>query len=98
MDVIAVNTTPGSIVICENDGSLSNWSSTVLTNSFAGALSVFITDLDKDNDFDIVGTASDDDQIAWWKNDGSNPINWTINVIVSNFVGASKITPKVQIK
>ncbi|MCD4731219.1 MAG: T9SS type A sorting domain-containing protein [Bacteroidales bacterium] len=91
IDIVGVGTTPGSIIVCENDGSLTNWPSKVVTNSFSGALSVYLTDLDKDNYIDIIGTASNLNQIAWWKNNGSNPINWTKKIIASNFVGASGI-------
>jgi hypothetical protein len=91
MDVVGVSSTPGSIILCENNGSLSNWPSTILDNSFAGALSVLVTDLDKDNYVDIIGTASNLNQIAWWKNDGSNPINWTKKIVASNFIGAAGI-------
>jgi len=62
-----------------------------LTNSFAGAARVFIIDLDKDDDLDILGTASDDDEIAWWINFGGNPLTWSKNVITSNFDGSADL-------
>ena len=50
-DIIAANKTPGSIILAYNDGNtIINWQTSYLTNSFAGALRVFIIDLDKDND------------------------------------------------
>ncbi|MFC2088163.1 FG-GAP-like repeat-containing protein [Calditrichota bacterium] len=89
-DIVGVNNS-GSVVVFENNGSLSNWPSTVVSSSFGGALSAFTVDLDKDDDIDIVATASNDNQIAWWKNNGGSPSTWPKNVIASNFVGASGI-------
>ena len=93
VDIIAANYfSPGNIIICYNDGnSVINWQTVYLTSSFAGALSVHVIDLDKDDDPDILGTASDADEIAWWKNMGGNPINWTKNVVAINFVGSSDL-------
>jgi hypothetical protein len=92
IDIIAANKTPGSIIICLNDGSSTvNWQTSNLTNSFAGALRVFVIDLDKDDDLDILGTASDADEIAWWSNMGGNPLTWSMNLIASNFNGSSDL-------
>ena len=92
VDVVTASATPGSIVICYNDGiSSSNWQTSTLTGSFGGALSVFVIDLDKDNDPDILGTASDANLITWWQNQGGNPISWESNQIASDFVGSSDL-------
>jgi len=92
VDIIAANKTPGSIIIFYNDGNtIINWQTDSLTNSFAGALRVFVIDLDKDNDLDILGTASDADEIAWWDNMGGIPLTWSKSVIASNFQGSSDL-------
>jgi len=92
IDVIAANKTPGSIAIFYNDGiTVTNWQISYLTNSFAGALEVFVSDLDKDDDLDILGTASDGDEVAWWNNMGGNPLTWSKNVVDSNFHGSSDL-------
>ena len=91
-DIVAASYGQSSIVICWNDGNpTSNWQTSTLTNTFGGALSIFVMDLDKDNDLDILGTASDADLISWWESSGSNPINWTYHNIASNFVGSSDL-------
>jgi hypothetical protein len=91
-DIVAASYGLSSIVVCWNDGNpTSNWQTSTLTNTFGGALSVLIIDLDKDYDLDILGTASDADLISWWENSGSNPINWTYHNIASNFVGSSDL-------
>jgi len=92
VDVIAASYALGRIDIYFNDGNpSSNWQSSGLTNSFGGALSVFVIDLDKDNDPDILGTASDANLITWWQNQGGNPISWESNQIASDFVGSSDL-------
>ena len=91
-DIVAASYGLSSIVICWNNGNpTSNWQTSTLTNTFGGALSVLIFDLDKDNDPDILATASDADLISWWENSGGNPINWTYHNIASNFVGSSDL-------
>ena len=92
IDIVAASYGLSSIAICWNDGDpSSNWPSSTLTNSFGGALSVLIVDLDKDNDPDILGTASDANLVSWWENSGSNPVSWTYHNIASNFVGSSDL-------
>ena len=92
IDIVAASYAMGSIIVCYNDGNpLSNWQSSALTSSYSGALSVFVIDLDKDNDPDVLGTASDADLISWWENSDSNPINWIYHNIASNFVGSSDL-------
>jgi hypothetical protein len=92
-DIIAANYySPGSIIICYNDGSSTvNWQTSFLTSSFAGALRVSVIDLDKDDDLDILGTASDGDEISWWSNTGGNPLTFYKNVIATNFHGSSNL-------
>ncbi len=91
-DIISANKTTGGIIISLNDGSSTvNWQTSYLTNSFAGALRVLVSDLDKDNDLDILGTASDAGEIAWWENMGNNPITWTMHIIATNFPGSSDL-------
>ncbi len=90
IDIAAASYGLSSIVIFWNDGNpTSNWQSSTLTNTFSGALGVKVIDLDKDNDFDILGTASDAGLISWWESSGSNPITWTYHKIASKFVGSN---------
>ena len=91
-DVIAASATPGSVLIFYNDGNASvGWQTSTLTNSFSGAKVVYIIDLDKDNNLDILGTAADANEIAWWKNLGGNPITWEKTIIADNFVGSDDL-------
>jgi len=91
-DIVAASYGLGRIDIFYNDGNpTSNWQSSTLPGSFNGALGVFVIDLDKDDDPDILGTAADAGLISWWENSGSNPINWAYHNIASNFTGSSSL-------
>lgn len=57
-----------------------------ITTDFMGAIHVAAADIDGDNDLDIVGAAYDDNEVAWWENDGLQ--NFTKHVISSTFEGA----------
>ena len=76
----------------ENLGSYNiTWKKHIIDNAFDYAFGVFACDVDNDNDCDILGAAKDGDFIAWWRNDGGNPINWTKFVIDDNFDGATSV-------
>jgi PKD repeat protein len=64
------------------------WTKFSVSNNFNGAHKVCLFDLDGDQDLDILGTAYMNNQIAWWRNDGGDPIEWTKIVVTNNFYGA----------
>jgi PKD repeat protein len=64
------------------------WTKHMITEGFLNACIGLPTDVDLDGDIDIVGTAQLDDEVAWWRNDGGDPIVWTKYVIDDNFDGA----------
>lgn len=62
-----------------------------IDNNFPGACYLCSYDLDGDGDLDIiVGSEitpySSSKGIAWWRNDGGNPISWTKFVVDSTFI------------
>jgi uncharacterized repeat protein (TIGR01451 family) len=60
-----------------------------VAGSFAGAIDVSAADLDGDGDLDLIGAAYDDDDIAWWENDGTPASGtWTKTTIDGFFDGA----------
>lgn len=60
-------------------------------NSFGGPGGVYACDIDGDDDNDILGAAVSDNEIAWWRSDGGNPIQWTAQTIEGNFTGARSV-------
>jgi hypothetical protein len=78
LDILAVAYLNAEIAWYRNDGGdpLSFTKQTIGT-SFGGACIAQAADLDNDGDLDIAGTAQTSHQVAWWRNDGGNPITWT---------------------
>lgn len=68
------------------------WTKQIVSNNFSGAHWIHVSDLDKDNDPDILGAAYSVNQVAWWRNDGGTPIQWTKQIITSSFGGALSVS------
>jgi hypothetical protein len=89
IDVLGAAYGASDITWWRNDGGNPiQWTSQTIDGSFNGALGVYAADFNGDNHIDVVGTADYLDDLAWWKNDGGNPINWTKQIIDPNFDGA----------
>jgi hypothetical protein len=67
------------------------WTKFIIDNHFDGATSVFPADIDGDFDIDVVGSAWNAQEIAWWRNDGGNPIQWTKYSIRTGFDFAHEV-------
>ncbi|MCK4663214.1 MAG: T9SS type A sorting domain-containing protein [Bacteroidales bacterium] len=92
MDIIGVSAGLNTIAWFENDGSYPvQWTKHIVDNNFAGVRSVDAGDLDGDGDIDLAGAALTDNEIAWWRNDGGSPIEWTKFTINSNFIYSHKV-------
>ncbi len=68
------------------------WEKQIIDSSFLQAHEVFVLDLDKDNNMDVIGASAQEHIIAWWRNDGGIPVNWTKQIIGTNFSGARSIS------
>ena len=91
-DVVATCSTPGSVMVCYNNGANPPvWSFQIVSGSFYGGKSVSIFDLDQDNDPDIIGAAATANSITWWENQQGNPISWNPHTITSNFLGCHDV-------
>ena len=91
-DVVATNSTPGSVIICYHNGAnIPGWNLQTVNNSFSGGKAVLVHDLDQDGDLDILGTAADANKITWWENQQGDPINWVTHSIDNNFIGSAGI-------
>jgi hypothetical protein len=85
-DVVAAGILNNKISWWENDGHIPiSWIEHVVSNNFIGAHRVQAVDLNNDGKLDILGAAYYGNEIAWWKNEGGNPIIWTKQTIASNF-------------
>ena len=84
--------TPGVAWWRNDGGNPISWTKFTVANNFINAHEVFAHDLDKDNDMDILGASSDLNRIAWWRNDGGDPIVWTEQILSSSVTLAKSVT------
>jgi hypothetical protein len=88
-DVIGVAITAHDVIWWRNDGGQPiQWTQFLIDGNFGGAHRVQAVDMDGDIDLDVLGAGYLSNQIAWWRNDGGDPIVWTRQVIGSGFVNA----------
>ncbi|MEL6558155.1 MAG: FG-GAP-like repeat-containing protein [Bacteroidota bacterium] len=98
---ITGNTTIGSrdfvsVIVEDRNGNTSEFSlqspasppfeERLVADNLAGARTVFVVDLDQDNDLDIVAMIRDVDDVIWLENDGNQ--NFTSHLIFGSFDGA----------
>jgi len=89
VDVIGAGSGNNRISVFKNPGgAFPAWQEEVVTSGFAGVKSVVVKDLDNDSLPDLVAAGDGCDDIAWWKNNGGNPIIWQKKFITTNFTGA----------
>ena len=67
------------------------WTKYTIRAGYDFAHEVYAADMDKDGDMDVLGASTFLNQITWWRNDGGLPINWTEQVIDSDFSGAKSV-------
>ncbi len=92
VDVVGSAWHDNEIALWRNEGGNPPiWMKYTIKSGFEFAHEVYCHDLDMDGDIDILGTSSDDHQIAWWRNDRGNPISWTEQIICNDFLGAKSV-------
>ncbi|UCG92999.1 MAG: T9SS type A sorting domain-containing protein [candidate division WOR-3 bacterium] len=88
-DVVGANLYDNRIIWWRNDGGDPiQWTEFTIDSNFAGAHRVQAIDLDLDQDEDILAVAYFGHEIAWYRNDGGNPLAWTKQTIGTDFVNA----------
>ena len=73
------------------NGSGTSWESHTIDGQFVGAISVYSEDIDNDGDLDVLGAASDTDQVAWWENTDGAGTSWVKHSVDDNFHGANSV-------
>jgi hypothetical protein len=94
VDILGAASGANEVAWWENNHTRSNddpnkFTKHVIDEYFGGAHSVYATDIDSDEDIDILGAARYDDDIAWWENDGNEVFEK--HVPDGNFDGACSI-------
>ncbi|HEX03872.1 MAG TPA: T9SS type A sorting domain-containing protein, partial [Bacteroidetes bacterium] len=88
IDILGAASGSDEITWWENlNGFGTNWLEHTIDAGFDGARSVFATDLDGDGDEDVLGAASNADEIKWWENVDGTGTNWsehTVGVEINN--------------
>jgi hypothetical protein len=86
LDILAVAYSAHQIAWYRNDGGDPiQWTKQIVETNFQNACIAQAADLDGDGDLDIAASAQTSDEVAWWRNDGGNPIVWTKFIINGNF-------------
>ena len=87
-DIVAADIGIDQVAWYENDGTPdSGWTEHVLSNSFDGASSVSVGDIDNDGKPDIAATGIGEDQVVWFENGGS----WTEHNVVLGIDGPNSV-------
>ncbi len=84
LDLLGAGFTAGIVWWRNDGGDPISWHRMVVSDDFAGGHDVWGGDLDGDGDTDVVGVAAEDDEVAWWRNDGGDPISWVEQTIDGN--------------
>ena len=88
-DILGAAYGSGEVAYWQNmGGNPVAWEKHSIDNSFSGVLEVCAADIDNDGDIDVAGTAGISDQVAWWSNEGGNPIQWVKHILAFNFYDA----------
>jgi hypothetical protein len=91
-DITVCENANSSIVIWLNnkDESL-HFTKYLVDNNFPHPLYLAIKDINKDGKQDIIASSSQENSVAWWINEGGNPIKWTKQIIDANLPNAHAV-------
>ncbi len=89
LDLLGAAAEADTVAVWINDGGVPvELTMQIIDDSFDGARSLVPADLDGDGDFDLLGTALEDDDLSWWRNDGGEPIAWTRQIVADDLAGS----------
>ena len=91
-DLLAAMYEEDRILWWRNDGGNPiAWTRFVVGDGFLQAGSVYAADLDNDSLTDVLGVARVGDEVAWWHNEGGDPITWTKHTIRAGYDFAHEV-------
>lgn len=92
LDILGAGYWEDQISWWENSsGDGSAWEKHVVEDNFNTAHSVWASDMDGDGDLDVVGAASEADEISWWENADGRGETWAKRVVVLDFNGVESV-------
>jgi FG-GAP-like repeat/Secretion system C-terminal sorting domain len=85
-DVLSGAFWAGEITWWENaDGVGLEWVEHTIDGNFDGAYCVYAADIDGDGDTDVLGAASEADEITWWENADGGGLEWVEHTLATDF-------------
>jgi hypothetical protein len=88
-DVVGASLYDNEITWWRNEGGNPiQWTEFTIDFNFGGAHRVQTIDIDNDQDQDILAVAYFGNEIAWYRNDGGNPLTWSKQTIGTGFINA----------
>ena len=91
-DVIASSAEKGIVAWWRNEGGDPvTWTKAVIQNGFTGAHGVWAADVNGDGAVDVIGASSGLNELAWWENNGEQPVGFTKRTITSSFTGTQSV-------
>ena len=92
MDILGAALEDSALVWWQNEGNRPMmWTRNVIDDNVDAAISVFAQDIDGDGDLDAVAAAGTGDEIAWWRNEGGNPLAWTKHTVRTGYDFAHEV-------
>ena len=93
IDVLGAAYYGNELVLFVNDGDQHpSWERQVIDGSFSEALAVSVADVDGDGLPDILGGSGAGAEIAWWRNLGGSPPQWSRTTVDDQVPGAHDVT------
>ncbi len=94
VDILGVGSGADKIVWWENDGAdPPDFTRRTIALFFFEPKTVRVADFNGDGNLDVVGSAFAASDIAWWENDGQDPIGWTKHFVDEDLLGAVYAEP-----
>jgi hypothetical protein len=92
MDVIGAAAADRDIIWWENADSIgTSWTEHPINLEYWGAASVYATDMDGDDDMDVLGAGEVNCDVTWWENVDGLGTTWEEHIVDEEFTGANSV-------